>query len=437
MSSAERAETKVSSGENQTFLEIKRKLEKIEDTLARQGASCTVEIFGVIHDFQPGAALLRKIIQPDIVTLELTRNVVHAGLEGGESQVLGNNVFWREVVQALRVRREGKLIRGIEVNQTARVGWKRFSLHHGHNTLGSALFTVEAGEELPDEIISLFLRPEQIAELRKYRWLMIKDIYACEKVSGLAVAALERPDFSGTWPISLGNDLSLVAARMNERKIPNFLVTFMLPPRPSLEEARQEIEIKIRDSFPDLSEKEAKLFSIIAMENILLSPAELTDAREIVYALSQFIKQGLSWPTIRCLHIGGAGHLSVIADILETHLPLGSQRIRIYRSSDPRFRPYQGGIHSFWREKVPFPNLVSIVDVKGFEVTANPQMAAGQAQQAITQNREDFWRKVLIWRILEKRYSGKKGRKAFNQELQDQYELCEKGVRELEQIATP
>lgn len=421
--------------ENHVLRETRRRLSKISEILSGKDSRCTVNLLGVVHDWEPGGEILDRISKADIVTLELTRNVVKSGLSAGPSKILQKNIFWREIVASLRENQQG-IIRGIEVNQTPRVAWKRFSLHHGEATLGAAFLTVEADREFVEDLVCC-LSEEDLGSLKKFNWLMLDSIPVTALFLDLVHEAVKSPDFKGRLPLSLCDGFSLVSLNDKEHDAERFVTTLMLPPHHSLEEARLAIEGELKQSSVFLSDLELSSLARAVMEDYLLAQAELNDAEEIVYALSQFVRRGLKpQQGISVLHIGGAGHSSIISQIISECLPPGCKNIEVVLSHDPRFGPYKGWISQFFKENIPLTDLLSVAKVKGFEVSVDPQKAAREVVLAINRNKEDFQKRILVERIIDKKYAGSEESFARSLKMvEDERDLLQKELGELEIMA--
>lgn len=421
------------------------RLHRLEGWMVDSGSTCQIDIMAIGHAWEPGE-ILTELKEGDVVTLELTRGVVDAGIEGSDSQLLDRNLFWRGLIEGLREVRDGKLIRGVEVNQTARNAWKRLDLSSGTN-ISSALLTVEVNDPENNDLTHV-LSDEAIEALRIYNWITVDDAFVAAKVmhrlnkSYRMMSEGKIRKHSDHIPLSFPPNLSLAADNIRDKEELNghFPVTFMKSPDSTLVSATQHLQEMFSDLPIELTTDESKSFSLDAMLKFILSHAELKDAEEILTATYQFAYrlQPDNLRNIRTIHTGGADHAEAIQYALQKHVG-NPNVVGVTIKHDPRFpKPLlRGGTLEFFKRNVPFEDRLSGIQVEGFEAYADPDFITKKTQQAITENFDDFKRRVMVDRIFAdilKRggdFENLKNAVELYTSLSDLYDLPESELRRL------
>lgn len=383
------------------YRKVGKRLRILEDNLSLRNLSCDITLMGVGHDGIPEAPIRERLKTADVVTLELTRRVVQAGLANEDSSILERNVFWRTIIDDLREDPEGKRVRGIEVNQTPRIAWKRFNLHYGLATLAASPLSIEVERDHIAGLASL-LSQDELKRLEKYNWLITEDIsVAVEVINHLSSTMETLADKDKALPVSIKPGISLVCLDLKQMKadkeFKNHKVTFMTPPHPSLPEAFELIDRLIKE-FDFLENREAVVLAYDVMLLYLLSPPELTEVKEIAYVTNQYVRDDirLGKKRVEVVHIGGAVHTSVLCGIFDSSLPHQS-RINvtpIFDSEGEKMIP----LRSFFRDFIPFDQRMSAVRVCGFEAEVIPKLMGQQVEETILSNLEEFRERLMMYR---------------------------------------
>jgi len=384
------------------------RLHRLEGWMADSGSTCQIDIMAIGHSWEPGE-ILTELKEGDVVTLELTRGVVDAGLKGSDSQLLDRNLFWRGLIEGLREVKDGKLIRGVEVNQTARNAWKRLGLNNG-TYISSALLTVEVNDPENTDLKTL-LSEEDIEALKTYNWITVDDAFVAAKVMhrlnksyGMMKKGKIRKHGDHV-PLSFPPNLSLAANNIRDRDGLNgrFPVTFMKSPDSTLVSATQRLQEMFLDLPIELTANESKTLSLNTMLKFILSHAELKDAEEILTATYQFAYrlQPDNPKSIRTIHAGGADHAPAIQYSLQKHVS-NPDAIIVNIKHDPRFPKLlnRGGILEFFGKTIPFENRLKGINVEGYEAYADPDFITNQTKNAVLDNIDDFRKRVLVDKIL-------------------------------------
>lgn len=381
-----------------------RKLGRLEDQFSQADSVCFIDVHAIAHDWEPGEEITLATKSADVVTLELTRNVVTQGLAGGESQILGRNPFWKGIVDGLTEVDREQLVRGVEVNQTARVGWKRFALHTGSG-LAPGLLTIEVEDTNNPQLYKLL--PEEHGErLQKYNWVTVEEdewsVRALHK-SSRGFARVREGKLPKRFPIYLfpGGYLVSDAFDQYEEFEGRHPVTYMKKPDQSVIAANSDLIDAFSGIPMELSDQEKRSLAHDVMLKSVLSHAELKDAEEILYNVYQYAKQKRDVAgNMRAVHIGGADHAESIAYVLGSHIK-NKDAISVSVVDDPRFRVplLRGGTLEFLRRTIPFEDRLRGITVEGFEIYADPPVIVANALNAIFDNFEDFQKRILVERI--------------------------------------
>lgn len=355
---------------------------------------------GVSHAGEPDEMVLDRVKRADVVTLELTRQVVQAGLRGEDSQILRNNSFWRGIIESLRSDTVNKRIRGVEVNQSPRVAWKRLSLHYGNPTLASSPFTIEVSRDRISDFYQL-LSETELTTLKDRSWLITNNRYitdaVCQRLEEVT-GALKDWGF----PVEMSPGIFWVCSASPEESDKTddyrYKITFMTPPHPSLIEAFELIKRELGD-LNLLKETEVNSFAFDVMLTYLLSPPELTEAREIAYVSNQSVRDPTTKPnqkTLEVVHVGGAHHTERLERIFQASLPV-NPRITINTSYDSNYLNFVW-LGPFFRDYIPFDRRMLAVRVTGFETEVVPELIGQDVVTAVVDNRDDFNERLAKYR---------------------------------------
>jgi len=419
------------------------KVGNLDRRLQELDATSEIEIYAVAHDWKPGQ-IIDLANQADVVTLELTRNVVTAGLAHSDSPVLDKNIFWRELIDGLRDNSENKLIRGVEVNQTVRTALKRLSLSMGSREFSTAIMSVEVNDPALTDI-EAFLEPKDAEIFRKFGWLTVNDEWTATKVLEAVNAAYTmmsegKIPKNRRVPLSFPQNLSMITDKLDDVDSFNgeFPILFMKSPDPSLVESTDQLKEMFCNLPFGLSPQEAASYASSVMTNFLLSHSELTDARQILYNTYQFVKDSTPANMVKTIHIGGAHHAESIQYALNKHIPPNS-RISVEIKQDPRFPIpiLEGSIGEFFKKQIPFEQRLNGVFVENFETFANPTHIVSQATDAIENDPEDFLKRVYVDRLIAKLFTKFNGEFTAEQAqiaYPSQTYLHRKSIEELEQL---
>ena len=388
---------------------LQRQLQRLEQMLKDSGRSCSVELMGVLHSWDAGLEIIGKAKNAQMVTLELTRNIVNTGLADKESRILERNQFWGSLVKALRTDNEAQLVKGIEVNQTVRVASKRLSLHCRDMTLAPSFFTFELKSTDSKDLMLCqdygFITPLDILAFKQCNWVIVESKELSYTLMELVTKVLEEQhnNFGKTWPMKVTEDLYLASYTNKKPSDGRWLITFMKEPDQSLLRAKELIEDVLSELNMGLTRMEKKWISLDAMEMILLSHAELKEAKEIFNCLYQYARNHPEEKQMHLLHIGGAMHSAAIGQALQSNLT-GESGIEVSLTADPRFNGHitDASFSAFFHDRIPFNELLSGVKAKGYEVYAEPERIEGMVRKALAGNRAEFEKRLLIHRITEK-----------------------------------
>lgn len=417
----------------QNFFDAKiaRSIPRIEKELVDSHAECLVELLGVAHSWHPGKKILAKVQDADVVTLELTRGVVKESLQGKSSRLLGRNRFWQKVIEVAKTD-AGKMVRGIEVNQTFRVAWKRLHLHNGLSVLASAPFTVEVDSETVPELTNLLL-PDDFKKFDSYGWLTTDDLQVYAAVITRVNDSLKGDHNFPLHPLPLWQGVNLVSLDYESFKRGDHLITFIKPPNSSLVKAQEIIREQLAKTECDLSEEELRKVSSFALLDFLLARVELTDAEEIIYALDQYCKRScLSGKNNHLLHIGGGAHRDSIFRILRLVLTPYSDTIHLLAAMDPRMSEGKGDIWRLFKDALPFEQRLAAVGIKDGEVEIDQERLFQTVGSVLTEYREDFYKRVLVRRILGKTHPQSSTLKDYSSMVKERDRLYQLDVSELE-----
>jgi|GEM_PF-4951352 len=385
--------------------DVHRRLRLLDQTLTEGDRRVNIDLLGVSHAGLPAEMVIARATQADVVTLELTRGVVRAGLGERNSHVLEQNRFWRTLIRRLRPLQPKQLVLGIEINQTPRIAWKNFSLHHDVTTLSASPLTIEVEPDQISQLPNLLayqgyssLTPEHLDTLRKRHALTIDDVYATFTATHLTAQALDQPN--SRWPLVLCPGVSLVCwndKEVGERRRGNRL-TFITPPDPSLDQTFSGI-VGILEKFQVRDKSLAGGLALSAILTYLLAPVELTEAREIALAANQYARHYPKQPEITGVHVGGAHHTAVIESILKVSSP-PTPRIAIQAEYDRDYdkKPGMSRLGTFFRNTIPFAHRIRAVNIHGFNATVNPDQILSDVETALSTHQNDFRQSLSKYR---------------------------------------
>jgi hypothetical protein len=383
------------------YHDAKKQLRMLNYHLSTSSASCDIELHGIQHKDYPDGASLEKLRGADVVTLELSRGVVHAGLQNRDSKVLQKNLFWKSIVDELHGIAENKKIQGIEINQTPRVAWKRFSLHQGVITLTPSPLIIEIQKEHIPNLSSL-LDEHELETLQKRNWLITESPEIADPIYESFEQSLNaRSNTKLSYPIPLWAGASVVCSNltnsMGESDLEDYTITFITPPHPSLIEANTQIQQVLRTTgfFDD---KEILSVALSTMCTFLLSPAELTEVQEIAYVAKQFVAHNMksNQKNINVLHLGGAFHTPVLFDIFQASVPIDAN-IDITSTFDSKASK-MNALGTFFRDNISFEHRMEAVKVKGYDVIVTPKLIGQYVKEAIYRNMDKFKAEITAYR---------------------------------------
>jgi len=385
------------------FQETDERLRILENNLKIRNLKCKIDLMGVGHAGRPEEIVLDKLKKANVVTLELTRRVVEAGLTSHNSKILKKNVFWKTIIKELRNGMEEKKISGIEVNQTPRVAWKRLSLHYGVSTLSPSPITIEIdNDSIPR--LSALLGEQEIDNLQKFNWL----ITTHKSIAYAAVAALfkkieKNKNATNFFPISLNPGIRLVSCNLGKiskdlkketynNLVENYEITFMTPPHPSLIKSHKLCRDIIKET--NLVDHSYVDFIALAVMCVyLLSPVSVTETREIAYITNQYVRSidKTKKSHVNVLHIGGSIHTSRLLEAFRTSVSVDNPIIEINQDYDLKSKnSYSKGFVSFFKDHIPFINTLMASKVNGYEMEVFPEMIKKDLENLITNNRDEF-----------------------------------------------
>lgn len=385
--------------ERNVFKEAQTRYRMLDGELTSRDLTCEIDIHGAMHHGRPPQATLGRISESDVVTLELTRNVVREGLEGGRVDLFRRNSYWRRLVSELRRDKEDKRIRGIEVNQTPRVAFKRFTLHYGFTSLALTALNFEIDEDNIPEFED-YLPENEYKTLQNYGWLITESRDALHAI--MTILDMSKPK---GIPWQLCQELSLVSFNRDEAGKPKPRITLIKTPHLSIDLAASAIT-SLFEKVGNLTDEEVLHLLYEVLNCYLLAPSELSEAEEIGYVTSQYTRADANSEQtgIKVIHIGGAYHTRVLTDTIKSNLPDGQSSISVSESYDPRVKSYIGTTLAFLRDKIPFENRLEAVKVRGFEVMVDPKLMVAQVEDAVIKDIHDFRRRVEIEREVSARY---------------------------------
>jgi hypothetical protein len=414
--------------------ELLRQLQRLERQLADSDGRCSIEIMGVAHIGDAGQEIIDKAKNAQIVTLELPRKVVRAGLDDERTKVFERNAFWKSMVNALGPVSDEKLVKGIEVNHTVRTALRRLTLHYGYGTLAPSSLTFELkkdswpneGEcrsEDMDKFMELgLLEKQDFEKLQQHNWVVADNMELARLL--MAVVAHNReqhgaPYSEEEWPIRISRDLYLVAVGSGRYACGGRgMTTFIKEPDESLQRAYDLVYSALAEPGLHLTLAERGTLSVVVLQTFLLSHSELKDAEEMAYFLCQYARKHKDEKEIRLLHIGGALHSEHIRQVLLSACP--GSRIGISATVDPRLDHVRldASIEAFFQDHIPLTDMLSAIKAEGFEVHAESERVADLVRQSIAEHRDDFDRRLLIRRLMREKDDGtiEQYRKVCNEE---------------------
>jgi len=362
-----------------------KRLRILGDNLSRSDTTCTINLMGVKHDGEPGKDILNSMHQADVVTLELTRGVVHAGLGSENSQLLGRNSFWKTIIKDLK-KTEGKMVRGIEINQTPRIAWKRFSLFRNDATLAASYLTFAVDQKNCFNMDNILDR-ETAENVRQNNWAFCDNNKTLHNLFRLT-ESVAVSDIKDKLPLQIAPGLSLVCIN-NEDKAMS--VTLITPPHPSVVLAYDKIRQALRYS-KLLYEKEIEIFGSSIIMNYFLTLSELTDVKEIAYFANQYTRQtNNKRHNFDVLHIGGSYHTPVMASIFND-LNTDTDHIKVKQSYDTRV-PLTNSLYNFFSfplDFIHYRDRVAAIKTINNDVEMQPDLISRQVYLAIKNHLDEY-----------------------------------------------
>ncbi len=389
-----------------------RRLHRLEQHFVDNSQVGQIDIYAIAHDWEP-SEIVDDAVSYDVVTLELTRGAVQAGLSGEDTSISKRNIFWRQVVEGLRPAQEGKLIRGITVNQTPRVSYKRFMSSLNPEYAFGRHATVEVADPTAP-ILEKFLSDADIAKLLKYNWINTDDQNASLTVFTKFIKSMEMMKKgkiskrnildNHKVPLSFPNNIEFLLSLQPEKREDDkpFIITFFKAPDRSLFEAQNALTQMFADLPLDLTTAEKGSLGRSAITNSLVAHAERTEAWELVNALCQYVESSQPTPNTNALHIGGAIHSQSIKHVIDKHI--GNQDVlKVNIKDDPRFdRPILSGSLNLLMDITPFQDRLAGTRIEGYEAYANSDFVQ-TTKDIMEANIDKLTRHVAIdraWAIL-------------------------------------
>lgn len=367
--------------EREIIQDTSKRLRILNTNLSGNDMTCRVNLMGVMHDGQPGKEIMDSLHHADVITLELTRRVVEAGLHSEDSQLLNRNSFWKTIIEDLK-RVEGKIVRGIEINQTPRIAWKRFSLFMGDATLAASDLTFVVYPNCP--VLDGLVDKETAENVRLKNWAVSEDEQTVDNIIDLTNNAVDSGTGKG-MPLQVAQGMSLICLNTENRSKDNPVsITLITPPHPSVTKTYDQVRQTLK-AFNLFNEEEIEFFGSSIIMNYLLTLPELTDVREIAYFANQYVKQNVAkGRNFDVLHVGGSYHVPVMASIFGDLLP-DNPLIEVRQSYDQRV-PLANSLYilyAFPLEFIPYRDRVAGLKIENNDVVMQPEFVSRQVETAI------------------------------------------------------
>ncbi len=362
--------------------EIQGSLSRIHSLLDDIGGNCDIELAGVRHHGKPPTRLIKHAQSADVVTLELTRGVVQAGLAGQNSNLFRKNPFWGKLVESLGEYREKKKVRGIEVNQSPRIAWKRLNLHFGSIALAPTRYCIEVpAHEV--ESAAEFLQDEELVTLQKNKWLIASGVKMYHNVQNRISESLTKKVCKG-FPVPLSESLALVAFNKTVDSTESFEVTFIVQPHHSVLQSVEEIS-KLLQHYGYLSARDISETIPNALLPYFFSPVELSEAEEIAYFTKQYIRtdRKSNQKHFGVIHIGGAFHTNVIAQVLNASLPENSERIHIVECYYVPDNKHKDPFFTYFLDHIPLSERLKAARIVDNETELDTDLIVSHVRKAI------------------------------------------------------
>ncbi len=394
---------------------MQRNFQRLETMLRDSDSSCNIELMGVAHVGRAGQGIIDAAKSAQILTLELPRNIVHIGLAGEQTRILEKNAFWRSLINGIRDQAGTQMVRGIEVNQTMRIAYKRLMPHYGSGGLSPSMYILEV-EDTHNKTLDFLkkhrlLSKDDLLALQQYNWAIVDNKRLFYTVYNAMRDVLKhgnnehlnKHSFDMRWHRHFSTELRLAAISNEIPKNGRYLTTLIKEVDSSLVRSNALIVKSLARMNLGLTVSERYTIGLCALQTVLLSHAELKDAEEIFTCTYQYAKQH-GGENIRLLHIGGAAHTALIRDMLMSSISEGS-RINVSMMNDPRFEASSVdvitvSIPAFFRRHIPFNELLSSVWADHYEVYADPKNIVSMVRKAITENLAEFYKILFIDRMV-------------------------------------
>lgn len=429
--------------ENQLFSSRYRSsVSGLERRLVGSNAVCDVRLLAIAHDWSPGAELLQAVRDADVVTLELTRNMVTETIAGQDSQIANKNIFWREVLGALRESDKDRIVRGIAIDQTSRNAWKRLSLHFGDKGIGSGILTIEV-EDPNDPKLKTLLSNKDRENLRTRNWVVSENPRTAQKAFNGFLKAFRRYEkgkAKSLSPLYLFKGVSIVSDQFDKldeyQEEGRYPIVFMTPPDASILTARNLVSEALR-GFHFLSDVERDEMAGGIISDFIMSHAELKDAQEIMHAVSAFAKtKQIRDGVLKAVHLGGALHTRFILNAINSQLN-NPESVQVASVDDPRFEHplIEYSTAEFFKERIPTLERLNSIRVEGFEVYADPERIARNVERAVFSDSEEFLRRYLSSELARLTFKWDKSLIAYNDYGVLSHEFYQMDFNLLKQIA--
>jgi len=414
----------------------------LEERLVSSNVACDVRLIAIAHDWNPGAELLQAVRDADVITLELTRNMVTETIAGQDSQIANRNIFWREVLGALRESNKDRIVRGIAIDQTSRNAWKRLALHFGDKEIGSGILTIEV-EDPNDPKLKKLLSNKDRENLRTKNWVVSENPRTVQKAFNGFIKAFRRykkGKAKSLSPLYLSRGVSIVSDQLDKldeyQEEGRYPIVFMSPPDASILTARTLVSEALR-GFQFLSDVEREEIAGGIVSDFIMSHAELKDAQEIMHAVSAFTKtKQIKDGVLRAVHLGGALHTGFILNAIKSQLG-NPESVNITSSDDPRFEHplTEYSTAEFFKERISALERLDSIRVEGFEVYADPERIVRNVEEAISSDPEEFLRRYLSSELARLTFKWDKSLIAYNDYGVLSHEFYQMDFNLLKQIA--
>lgn len=398
--------------------EVGKKASRLNMFLAEYRMSCNLRQVGVIHEGKPTDNVLGAVENADVITLELTRGVVNAGMTGEASLVLSKNQFWAELIDYIRKNPDGKIVKGVDVAQAPCFAMKRLNFEMGSAAYAQSFATLQVKEE-DIRKLGTFLTEEEMDTLRKYKWLGTSSAKALDAFADAANVALEDPK-KENGKLKLDENI-LIADYSDNPDLGRHSLTFVTHPHQSVMETVVRLE-GIFSKLPYVPNDQLWLLVYNTISTFMLTYSEVSQALEILGAANQFVRNNrLRGKTVEGVHVGNAAHLETIGRILAEN---SSGLPKMHTSADYQTGLSQRGyLFSFFRDTLSVQDRLDAVTVQNYEVYMNTDLVCRSVEDAIKINEADFEKRVKIYEDVRSRHPDMESTEEYRAILNESSEL--------------